>query len=142
MALGWPVRGTSRREGGRAPIEALGIEAVLADPLRPDTVLEHVADVSVVHWLLGSAEAEVEALTAIHGPLLKRTIERLVETPVRGIVYEAAGRLAGERLEGGAQIVRAAGARWQIPVEVVAADPRQRSEWAEEMAAATLRLVS
>ncbi len=54
-AEGWAVRGTSRGEEGLAAIEAAGIEAALADPDRPGTLLELVGDVTVVHWLLGSA---------------------------------------------------------------------------------------
>ena len=90
LAEGWAVRGTSRREEGLAPIEAAGIEPALADPDRPGTVLELVGDVAVVFYLLGSAAGEPEALAAIHGPRLERLLEKLVDTPVRGFVYEAA----------------------------------------------------
>ena len=55
LAEGWLVRGTSRRDDGLAAIEAAGIEPALADPDRPGTLLDLVGDVTVVHWLLGSA---------------------------------------------------------------------------------------
>jgi uncharacterized protein YbjT (DUF2867 family) len=119
LADGWAVRGTSRREEGLAAIEAAGIEPALADPERPATVLDLVGDVAAVHWLLGSATGEPENLAAIHGPRLERLLERLVETPVRRFVYEAAGSVDPEVLAGGAAIVRAAGERWRIPVEIM-----------------------
>jgi uncharacterized protein YbjT (DUF2867 family) len=120
---GWEVRGTSRREQGLAEIEAAGIEPALADPNLPSTVLDLVADVTRVFWLLGSAEGDEELLEAIHGSRLERLLERLVDTPVRGFVYEAAGSVDGALLEQGAAAVRAAGERWRIPIAVVEDDP-------------------
>jgi len=111
IADGWAVRGTSRREEGLAAIEDAGIEAVLADPDRPGTILELVNDVAVLVLLLGSATGSEEELAAIHGPRLERLMEHLVETPVRGVVYEGT--------EGGSQVVRTAGRTWRIPVEVL-----------------------
>ena len=123
LAEGWAVRGTSRREDGLAPIEAAGIEPALAHPGRPDTVLDIVGDVSVVVWLFGSAEGEQEELSAIHGPRLDRFLEKLVETPVRGFVYEAAGSVDPILLARGRESVGAAADTWQIPVASVLVDP-------------------
>jgi uncharacterized protein YbjT (DUF2867 family) len=120
---GWQVRGTSRRGQGLAAIEAAGIEPALADPNLPGTVLDLVADVTRVFWLLGSAQGDEELLEAIHGSRLERLLERLVDTPVRGFVYEAAGSVDGALLEQGAAAVRAAGERWRIPIAVVEDDP-------------------
>lgn len=141
LAEGWAARGTSRRDDGLAGIEAAGIEPALADPDRPATLLDLVGDVTVVHWLLGSAQAEPEVIAAIHGPRLERALEKLVDTPVRGFVYEAAGRVQSHHLERGEGIVRAAAETWRIPVEVVDADPGDPRAWADEMVAATFRLV-
>lgn len=112
LAEGWAVRGTSRREEGLVAIEAAGIEPALADPERPGTILELVDDVAVLVLLLGGAEGSAEDLEAIHGPRLERLMEHLVETPVRGVIYEGT--------EGGSEVVRAASRTWRIPVEVVA----------------------
>jgi len=139
---GWAVRGTSRAAEGLARIEAAGIEAAIADPDRPGTLLELLGDVTVVHWLLGSAEGEREAVAAIHGPRLERFLEKLVDTPVRGFVYEAAGTVDALALERGMAAAEAAGANWRIPVELVAADPAQPDSWAETMLAATKRLTA
>jgi uncharacterized protein YbjT (DUF2867 family) len=111
-AAGWAVRGTSRREAGLAAIEAAGLEPAIADPDRPGTILDLVGDVAVVVLLLGSLAATEEELAAIHGPRLERLLEHLVDTPVRGVVYEGT--------EQGAAAVRKAGARWRIPFEIVA----------------------
>lgn len=110
LADGWAVRGTSRREEGLAAIEAAGIEPALADPERPGTILELVDDVAVLVLLLGGAEGSAEDLEAIHGPRLERLMEHLVETPVRGVIYE--GTEAGE------EIVRNAERTWRIPVRI------------------------
>ncbi|MDQ3726488.1 MAG: hypothetical protein M3335_11475 [Actinomycetota bacterium] len=112
LAEGWAVRGTSRREEGLEAIEAAGIEPALADPDRPGTILELVNDVTVLVLLLGGATGTEEELAAIHGPRLERLMEHLVETPVRGVLYEGT--------EEGAEVVRAAARTWRIPVEMLA----------------------
>jgi uncharacterized protein YbjT (DUF2867 family) len=114
LADGWAVRGTSRRTDGLAAIEAAGIEPALADPERPGTILDLVVDVTVLVLLLGSATGSEEELEAIHGPRLERLMEHLVETPVRGVLYEGT--------EAGAEIVLNASRTWRIPVEIVARD--------------------
>ncbi len=108
LADGWAVRGTSRRQEGLEAIEAAGIEPALADPDRPGTILELVDDVAVLVLLLGNASGSEEELAAIHGPRLERLLEHLVETPVRGVLYEGT--------EEGEEIVRAAARTWRIPV--------------------------
>jgi uncharacterized protein YbjT (DUF2867 family) len=122
LADGWAVRGTSRREEGLAAIEAVGIEAALADPEQPATVLDLVADVTVLYWLLGSASGERRDIEAIHGSRLERLLERLVETPVRRFVYEAFGSVDRRVLADGVALVERAGETWRIPVEVLRGD--------------------
>jgi uncharacterized protein YbjT (DUF2867 family) len=104
---------------GLAAIEAAGIEPALADPQQPATLLELVGDVTAVYWLLGSAVGEAEDVAAIHGPRLERFLERLVETPVRRFVYEAAGTVDPDALAQGAAAVEGASQRWRIPTEIV-----------------------
>lgn len=110
LTEGWAVRGTSRREAGLGEIEAAGIEPALADPDRPGTILELVGDVAVLVLLLGSCSGSEEELAAIHGPRLERLLEHLVETPVRGVLYEGT--------EAGAEIIRRAERTWRIPIRV------------------------
>jgi uncharacterized protein YbjT (DUF2867 family) len=119
LEQGWEVRGTTRSEEAVATIEAAGIEAALADPDRPATLLELVGDVTVVYWLLGSATGDPGTVEAIHGTRLERFLERLVETPVRRFVYEAGGSVDHSILARGAATVEAAAKTWRIPVEMV-----------------------
>jgi nucleoside-diphosphate-sugar epimerase len=137
LDAGWTVRGTSRDQGHLAAIEAAGIEPALADPLRPGSVLDLVGDVAVVHWLMGSARGAEEAVEAIHGTRLERLLERLVDTPVRGFVYEGAGSVRASLLAGGAATARRAGGTWRIPVAVVEADPGAGEAWLDAALAAT-----
>jgi nucleoside-diphosphate-sugar epimerase len=111
LAEGWAVRGTSRREEGLAAIEAAGIEPALADPDRPGTILELVGDVAVLVLLLGNLTGTGEESAALHGPRLERLLEHLVETPVRGVVYEGT--------EAGIEVVEAASRTWRIRVGTI-----------------------
>ena len=133
---GWQVRGTSRSAEGVAAIEAAGIEAAEADPDRIGTILEHVDDVAVLVWALGSARGGAEALEAIHGPRLEHLLERLVDTPVRGVVYEGAGSVPPATRATGASAVREAERRWRIRANVVEEPPEDHDAWAGAMAAA------
>lgn len=142
MAKDWAVRGTSRREEGLAPIEAAGIEPVLADPSRPDTVLDLVGDVTILAWLLGSAQGTPEELSAIHGPRLDRVLERVVETPVRGFVYEAAGSVDPILLARAHESLEAAADTWQIPISFVLVDPTDSATWLDPLAIWTETITS
>lgn len=135
-AEGWMVRGTSRSPGGRVAIAAAGIEAAEADPDRVGTVLELVGDVTVVVWALASATGGPDALDALHGPRLERLLEGLVDTPVRGFVYESRGSAGAERLAGGRAACERASATWRLPVAFVEADPGTPGEWAAAARAA------
>jgi uncharacterized protein YbjT (DUF2867 family) len=86
VAEGHAVRGTTRNRERCADIEAAGAEAVVADPDRLGTLMTRIEGVSVLCWLLGSVEGEGRA--ALHGPRLGSMLEALVDTHVRGVVYE------------------------------------------------------
>lgn len=141
-AGGWAVRGTSRSEAGLAAIEPAGIEPALADPLHPGTLLDLVGDVAVVVFLLGSAVGDEEGVAAIHGPRLEGLMERFVDTPVRGVVYEGAGSVDPALLTGGAEIVRLAGITWRIPFAVTDADPGDFPAWLEATSAAVAEVIA
>jgi uncharacterized protein YbjT (DUF2867 family) len=116
IAGGLPVRGTTRRPEVLPAIEAAGAEAVLADPDRLATLVPHLEGVSVVCWR--------------HGGRLETLLEYIVDTPVRGFVYEATG--AGD----GARLVEEAGERWRLSVAVVRTPPEPRAEWLDAMSRA------
>src|SRR5215208_1450942 len=134
-ADGHAVRGTTRSADRLAAIEASGVEGVVADPGRLGTIMGELAGVTVVCWLMGTATAAPE----LHGPRLETLLERLVDTPVRGIVYEAAGTAEAGLLAGGAESVRAAAERWRMSAEVVEAEPADHAAWLAAMRAAVER---
>ena len=142
LAGDWAVRGTTRREDEATAISESGIEAVVADPDQVWTVLEQVADVALIFWLLGSARGDPAQLAAIHGARLERALEQIVDTPVRGFVYESGGTVEPAVLHRGAELVVAAGGRWRIPFELVDADPVDLVAWRAEMLAAAARLTA
>jgi hypothetical protein len=123
------VRGTTRSPDRLPELEAAGIEGVVADPDRLATLVPAVAGVTVVCWLMGSADAP-----DLHGARLQTFVEHLVDTPVRGFVYEAAGTANTSLLQHGAHIVRTASQTWRIRSELVTVDPAAHEEW---LAAAT-----
>ena len=138
---GHAVRGTTRAERGRAPIEAAGAEPVVADPDRLGTLLPALPGVSAICWLLGSADGGAEAAAALHGPRLSSLLEKLVDTTVRGVVYEAAGSVAPDLLREGAAIVKRAAATYNMPARVVDSDPADRPEWLAAMRGAVAEIL-
>jgi threonine dehydrogenase-like Zn-dependent dehydrogenase len=137
-ASGHAVRGTTRSPARLADLEAAGIEGVVADPDRLGTLVPALAGVTVVCWLMGSTEDSPD----VHGPRLRSLTEHLVDTPVRGLVYEAAGSADAALLAEGASIVRQASQTWHMPVEIVDTDPAAYEAWLEAMGEAVERLLS
>jgi uncharacterized protein YbjT (DUF2867 family) len=108
VSAGHVVRGTTR-DPARAPaIAAAGAEPYIGDPDRIGTLMDALTGVTVLCWLFGDV-----ADPDLHGGRLRMLFEKLVDTPVRGVVYEAG-------TPGGEAIARAAAERWQMPVEIVA----------------------
>ncbi|MEX2194578.1 MAG: NAD(P)H-binding protein [Thermoleophilaceae bacterium] len=134
---GHAVRGTTRDHSCLGEVEAAGADAVVADPDRLGTLLPAIEGVSALCWLMGTADANADAL---HGPRLASLVEMLVDTHVRGVVYEAAGSVPPELVAGGAEIVRRAGATYGMPVEIVEADPAGHERWLSAMRSAVSRL--
>jgi nucleoside-diphosphate-sugar epimerase len=135
---GHVVRGTTRSLARLGELEGTGIEGVPADPDRLGTLVPALTGVTVVCWLMGSAENPPD----VHGPRLRSLMEHLVDTPVRGLVYEAAGAADAAALADGASIVREASHTWHIPAEVVETDPEAHEAWLEAMTAAVDRLLT
>ena len=129
------IRGTTRSPERAAELEAHGIEGAVADPDRLATLVPLLGGVTVVCWLMGGA---VDS-PGVHGDRLQTLMEHLVDTPVRGFVYEAAGTVDAELLERGAQIVRTASETWRMPAEVVTADPAEHDAWLVAMTEAVGR---
>ena len=132
------VRGTTRSSERLPELEAAGIEGAVADPDRLATLVPALAGVTVVCWLMGTAGGSPE----VHGDRLQTLMEHLVDTSVRGFVYEAAGSVDHALLERGAGIVRTASDTWHMPVEVVTVDPAAREDWVEAIRAAVGNVLS
>jgi nucleoside-diphosphate-sugar epimerase len=130
------VRGTSRSAERCAGIEAAGAEAAIADPDRLVTLMPAIEGVTVVCWLMGTATGEAAA--ALHAERLESMLEHIVDTPVRGLVYETGG---AERPEGRAAAERVA-QTYNMPVEIVHAEPSHHDAWLQAAAGAVERVLS
>ena len=106
VAAGHAVRGTTRSEDRTAAIADAGAEPYVGDPDRIGTLMGALAGVTVVCWLLGDVPEP-----DLHGGRLRMLFEKLVDTPVRAVVYERAYE--------GEAIALDAAERWQIPVEIL-----------------------
>ena len=140
LSRGWRVRGTSRSREGLDAIAAAGLESALADPDRPGTILELCGDVTALVWLLGSAAGDRELLAAINGARLERLLEKLVDTPVRGVLYETVGSVEPAILAEGSRIVQRAGLTWRMPVATLG-EQRTESGWTARAAESVSRLL-
>jgi glycine/D-amino acid oxidase-like deaminating enzyme len=132
-AEGHAVRGTTRDGARLRAIEAAGAEALVADPDRLVTMMPAIEGVTVVCWLMGTAEP-----AALHGPRLESMLEHIVDTPARGLVYETGG---ADRPEGTAAAERVS-RTYSMPVELVTADPAQHDAWLSEMTAGVARVLA
>ena len=137
---GHAVRGTTRDPVRTDAIRAAGAEPFVGDPDRIATLMEALVGTTIVCWLMGNAEGD--NARDLHGGRLRMLCEKLVDTPVRGLVYEAGGSVPFEWREEGELIARAARATWNIPLEVVDTDPGQCQAWSADMAAAVERLLA
>lgn len=103
------IVGPDGRAAELAASEHVVEEAKGVDPDRLATLTPRLEGVSVLCWLLGDSGSE-----ALHGDRLAALLEYLVDTPVRGFVYErSAAHPSGEELVGRAC------ARFRLPAVVV-----------------------
>lgn len=132
VASGHAVRGTSRDPRRELAIREAGAEPYVGDPDRIATLMDGLYGTTIVCWLMATSGPG-----ELHEGRIRMLCEKLVDTPVRGLVYEAAGPAAA-----GVPIVEDARVRWNIPVEVVATEPEACPEWTRDMAAAVDRLLA
>jgi hypothetical protein len=142
LERGHTVRGTSRNASTRAEIESAGAEAVAGDPDRISTLVPALDHVSVACVLLGTATGSDEELTALHGTRLEMLVERMLDTTVRGILYEASGSVAAALLQAGAERVRAACERSLIPNVMLDSAPSDHALWLRDALAGVEQLLS
>jgi uncharacterized protein YbjT (DUF2867 family) len=106
-AAGHAVRGTTRDPAHAAAIAETGAEPYVGDPDRIGTLMDALQGVTILCWLMGRL-----AVPDLHAGRLRMMFEKLVDTPVRGVVYE--GTPEGEAL------ARTCAGTWQIPLAVLA----------------------
>jgi uncharacterized protein YbjT (DUF2867 family) len=128
-AAGHAVRGTTRDPAHSPAIAAAGAEPYVGDPDRIGTLMDALHSVTVVCWLMGTLP-----VPDLHGGRLRMLWEKLVDTPVRGVLYEGA-------LPEGEALARACANTWQIPLEILRADPRDPAAWLPAATAGVARLL-
>jgi uncharacterized protein YbjT (DUF2867 family) len=129
VAAGHAVRGTTRSQASAEAIRATGAEPYLGDPDRIGTLMDALSGVTVVCWLMGTVP-----VPELHEGRLRMLWEKLVDTPVRGVVYEGA-------LPQGEQVARTASETWQIPLAILNADPLDHEAWLQAARGAVDRLL-
>ncbi|HTU28613.1 MAG TPA: hypothetical protein VMF07_04470 [Solirubrobacteraceae bacterium] len=126
---GHAVRGTTRKPARASALQASGVEPFVADPDRVATLVPAFAQAGVACVLLGSATGSPEAISALHTTRLEMLLEKMVDTTLRGLVYECAGSVDREVLAEGAERVERSCARWGLPYALLDADPGDPQAW-------------
>jgi hypothetical protein len=138
---GHALRITARREERRELIEATGAECWLGTPDRLTTLRAALDNLTLACWLLGSASASAEDSRELHSSRLQAFARMLIDTTVRGLVYEAAGTVPARDLATGERIVRAVADQNAIPLAVIRADPADPDAWLRDARAVVSRLL-
>jgi hypothetical protein len=137
---GHAIRAVTRTEQGRAAIEAVGAECVIADPDVVGSLRYALDNVTLVLWLLGTATGD--NVGDLHGSRLAMMLERTIDTTARGVVYEAAGSVEPALLAAGRALVERVTAYNEIPLRVLEADPADRAAWVSAAHAAIAELLA
>ena len=140
-AAGHAVRGTTRDPARTAAIAAAGAEPYVGDPDRVATLMEALTGVTVLCWLMGTASGSTADVEALHDGRLRMLWEKLVDTPVRGVVIEGAGTVPAPVLARGEAVARVAHATWMIPLEVLDVAPADHDAWRAAAGAAVARVL-
>lgn len=140
-ADGHAVRMTTRTEGHREAIEAAGAECRIGDPDRIGTLRPALDGVTIACWLLGTARGSPEEVEALHSSRLRFMLGQLIDTTVRGLIYEAAGSVAPDVLAAGASLSRELCALNAIPLRLLEADPGDVRAWTLEAGQAIAALL-
>jgi uncharacterized protein YbjT (DUF2867 family) len=127
---GHAVRGTTRDPARLPELEAAGVEPCVADPDRIATLVPALSQVTVICVLLGSAAGQPEDIAALHGTRLEMLLAKLLDSPVRGLVYETSGTAPPGVLQEGERLVRSVCERSHMPYALLDADPTHTEAWA------------
>ena len=141
VADGHAVRAVTRDEAKRRCIEHAGAECWIGDPDVVGTLRYALENVTILVWALGTAAGTPDAVAALHGPRLEMMLSKTIDTTVRGIVYEAAGSVAPDVLDGGVVELRRVCERNEMAFAVLRAEPGDVDAWATAARATIDRLL-
>ena len=136
-AAGHAVRGTTRSQANATAIREAGAEPYVGDPDRIGTLMDALAGVTIVCWLMGTIP-----VPELHEGRLRMLWEKLVDTPVRGVVHEAAGPLPPDVLARGRAVAEAAHDTWRIPLVLLETDPADHDAWRAAASGAVAHLLA
>jgi NAD(P)-dependent dehydrogenase (short-subunit alcohol dehydrogenase family) len=129
VAEGHAVRAVTRRPEARAEIEAAGCECWIGTPDVIGTLRYALDNVTLLLWLLGTAQGPAEEVAALHGSRLRMMLDKTADTTVRGVVYEASGPLPDDVFASGIREMQRANERNEVPFALLEADPRDADAW-------------
>lgn len=166
---GHALRITTRSEQGRAAIEATGSECWVGTPERLATLRGVLDGVAIACWMLARAEGSEQQLLDLHRERLEFFLTQLIDTTVRGFVYErgddqqlaearaadraqgagtgdgagaGAGATPAAVLAAGEQTARRLTERNAIPLALLRADASDRPAWLRAAHGAIERLLA
>jgi len=123
-AAGNVVRHHDPYEAGRAPIEATGAECWIGTPDPAGHAGRALDGVAIACWLarqrLRDARGTRRSSTA---RAFSSSSRRPIDTPIRGLLYEAAGSVGRRPLARGAEVIGPRASLNAIPLEILHADP-------------------
>jgi uncharacterized protein YbjT (DUF2867 family) len=141
-ADGHAIRITTRSEERRAVVEEAGAECWIGTPDRLETLRGALEGVTLACWLLGSAGPSAEDARALYTSRLEAFMRLLIDTTVRGLVYETAERLLPADLATDAErMVRRLAEHNLIPYRIIRSAALEQERWVGEALAAVRALL-
>src|SRR6476646_1479008 len=112
---GHAMRITTRSEERRSEIGGSGAECWLGTPERLGSLRAALDGVTVACWMLVRATGPPAEVRSLHGSRLELFLRYVIDTTVRGFVYDASPGVLGEPLlEEGAEVTRSLTAQYAI----------------------------
>lgn len=141
-ADGHAVRVVTRDPERHAAIAAAGGEPWTGDPDRIGTLRYALDNVTILVWALGTAQGDDLRVHALHGTRLEMLLERVIDTTVRGVLYECNGTLPVELLSHGARTVEKMCRHNEIPWGLLHHETDDLDGWAASAADAIDRILA
>ena len=136
------MRITTRSPELREEIEGVGAECWHGTPERLATLRGALDRVAIACWLLAGARGPEQDLEELHTRRLEFFLTQMIDTTVRGFVYEARGDTpAASALAEGEQIARELCERNVIPLAVLGAEAGDGDAWQQQARSAIEELL-